>query len=818
MRFGLTLKLSIYSPWRDQYIDYPKLKKLLRDEESAPNSPAAEPKEDPWTEQDEGAFVNELVNVQLEKVHAFHKETYERLRDRTAKCEANLDNVAVAEIGKAEAQKEDENHASVDDAGGRNQGLFRGATTSNDDGSRSGNGKQPFPSEQEQKNILKQTLEELDQITKEIGELEKYCRINYTGFLKAVKKHDRKRGASYRIRPLLQVRLAALPFNKEDYSPLLYRLSAMYSFIRQHLDGVESRGLSMAESQPGQDEYISQKFWVHPENLLEVKTMILRRLPVLVYNPQSSKIAQGSQPDPSITSIYFDNPSFSLYTNKVEHNHGSSLRLRWYGQLTAKPLINVEKKTIDEHDTSHETRFTTKEKYIQSFVTGTSDMSKQINKLSVRFGPDHAETTKFRTAATETQAFIKEHSLQPVARANYTRTAFQIPGDDRVRISLDTDLAFIREDAIDLERPCRDPEAWHRTDIDDNELSYPFTSIRKGEVSRFPFALLEVKTRPKVKSEWIEDLINSHLVKEAPRFSKFVHGVSVLFEDYVNTFPFWLSDMEADIRRDPQQAFEEEQEKRRKEREDEFAVGSLIKGTSSPRDSGSRQEEKNVVSPFTSPNMEGKTKPLLQIDGTGLHSYAWSSLSQTAVPEPNQQAETAGEPDDDETGQHTHDTTRDHNTTTTSGLKTLFSTSKYAQSRRRGRKLPPGVSEPAYWIKDAGPVKVEAKVWLANQRTFVKWQHVSVLLASLSLGLYNAAGVDNSVARGLAVVYTLVAVFAGVWGYGVFMWRNSLISKRSGKDFDAVGGPVVVCLGLVVALCLNFGFKVSWLWVFSFSV
>lgn len=147
-----------------------------------------------------------------------------------------------------------------------------------------------------------------------------------------------------------------------------------------------------------------------------------------------------------------------------------------------------------------------------------------------------------------------------------------------------------------------------------------------------------------------------------------------------------------------------------------------------------------------------------------------------------------------------------------SRLKDLFpsfSTSKYAQAKRSRGHLPPGVQEPSYWIKDQGPVKVEAKVWLANQRTFIKWQHVSVLLGTLGLGLYNAAGENNNVARALAVVYTLVALFTGAWGYGIYMWRVSLIQKRSGKDFDAITGPVVVCLGLIVALILNFAFKVS---------
>jgi hypothetical protein len=106
-------------------------------------------------------------------------------------------------------------------------------------------------------------------------------------------------------------------------------------------------------------------------------------------------------------------------------------------------------------------------------------------------------------------------------------------------------------------------------------------------------------------------------------------------------------------------------------------------------------------------------------------------------------------------------------------------------------------------------VRVEAKVWLANQRTFVKWQHVTVLLASLGLGLFNAAGEDNAIARGLAIVYTVVAVLTGIWGWGIYTYRSNLIRTRSGIDFDAITGPIVVCTGLFFALILNFGFRVS---------
>lgn len=755
MRFGKTLQLSIYGPWKDQYIDYAKLKKLLREDGSSSS--------DQWTEKDEEVFVEELVNVQLEKVHNFHKETYDKLRDRTAACEAKLDEIAAAKSG---AQDDDKGKA--------------GEASSN------GSGKKKVPSEEEKQKTLREVQSELDQISKETSELEKYSRINYTGFLKAVKKHDRKRGSSYRVRPLLQVRLAALPFNKEDYGPLIFRLSSMYSFVREELDGVKAKAHVTGETSEGQEEYHAHKFWVHPENILEVKTMILRRLPVLVYNPQTSRVAEGTQPDPSITSIYFDNPDFTLYTDKIEKSSGSSLRLRWYGQLNDQPEIFFEKKTISEDETSYETRFATKDKYVQRFLKDEYHMEKQISKLEDRAGADSSAATGFKASVEEIQSFIREHELQPVVRANYTRTAFQIPGDDRVRVSLDTDLAFIREDAFDIDRPCRDPDTWHRADIDNNRLEYPFSSVRKGEITRFPFAVLEFKIKGK-RSEWLEDIMNSHLVKAAPRFSKFVHGVATLFEDGVNIFPFWLSEMETDIRKDPQQAFEEEQAKRQKELDDEVAVGSLLKA----RSSVSPKTKGGIISPVGSPFTEAA-----KADGKK------SDLGKT----PTQLNAVVEEPDDDETGVQGN-----RDVTSTRGLKDLFSTwstSKFAQAKRSKVQLPPGVVEPKSWIKDQGPLKVEGKVWLANQRTFIKWQHVSVLLAGLSLGLYNAAGKDNNVARALAVVYTLVALFTTAWGYGVYMWRTRLIETRSGKDFDAITGPIVVCIGLVVALILNFAFKV----------
>lgn len=586
----------------------------------------------------------------------------------------------------------------------------------------------------------------------------------------------------------------------------------MYSFIRQNMEGRE-RITSSSDPKTGGDKYKSHKCrylganhgsqanrrpgWVHPENLLEVKTYILRRLPVLVYNPQTSRVVESGQPDPTITSLYFDNENFSLYNQKVEKtSDASSLRLRWSGQLNDKPEILFEKKTIKENDHSEEIRFPIKDKYVEPFIRGDYKMEKSLQKLRDRQGEGSEGVIQLERNVEDIQKFIQDNELQPVLRANYKRTAFQVPGDDGVRISLDTDLAFIREDALDMDRPCRDQEEWHRRDIDDTEMDYPFTSIRKGEVARFPYALLQIKVSNGAKKktiDWVADLVSSHLVKDAPRFSKFVHGVAQLFEDYVNSFPFWLSDLEMDIRKDPEVAFHEEQKKKTKKAEDEFAVGSLL----------GRKSVRSFEAPIGSP--VGKSfADLHDFDkGTVAKQQSWSARGTQSSAD-----NIVGENDSDDDGQQVSRT----KSGTTPGLLSIFpslSNSKYARARRQPLQLPPGVRDPGILIKDSGAVRVEPKVWLANQRTFVKWQHISVLLASLSLGLYNAAGESNDVARGLAVVYTLVALFAGAWGWWMYMKRSRMIEQRSGKDFDNVVGPIVVCLGLVVALCLNFGFKVS---------
>ncbi|KAK9366154.1 VTC domain-containing protein [Lipomyces kononenkoae] len=775
MLFGVKLANEMYKPWATWYIDYEKLKRLLKEDDSQNGRSTPKDRHDPllWTEKDESSFVAAL-DAELEKVYEFESHKYADLKDKIASIESQIpadtdDSAAAAAVDFDSFEKE------------------------------------------------------LDSTLAEAQELEKFTRLNYTGFFKIVKKHDRLY-SKYSVRPLLQVRLAALPFNSEDYSPILFKLSSLYGYVRDHRARLPPQevpaSLTLSQSVPAAatqaptsspaTTFKSFKFWVHPDNLMEVKTFILRHLPLLIYNPQSDKILNLSTPDPTITTLYFDNPDFQLYLEKLESREtAASVRLRWYGKLNSHPEIFIERKYTDPEDKEvvHEQRIPIKEKYVKAFIDGTYSMEKTIRKMRERNAPA-AEVEKFEKVVEEIQSYVRTNGLQPVLRAVYSRTAFQIPDDDRVRISIDNDIDLIREDALDSTRPIRDPEDWHRHDIDDMGLEHPFKTIRTGEICRFPYAVLDIKVAmragdKKIRPSWVKDLMSSHLVKEAPKFSKFAHGVAMLFDDeeYINVLPYWLPELEKDIRRDPEQAYAEELN--RKKFGDQPLDLSLKALSSSPVQ-GNGAVASLLAAVGEQPGVHGRNG-----------SIAISVRSFVDEADRQHQQIIRGDIDEDEDDEDSSDSDEDEReqvgVSTGRRRKNGKSRSRsYKSWFKRHRKesdkfkLPPGVERPKRLLTQSGQAIVEPKVWLANERTFNKWLQVTVLLSALTFGLYNAAGKYNKTAHRLAYMYFVLTLFSGCWGYGVYMYRVKAIQMRSGKHLDSPVGPVVVCFALLVAIILNY--------------
>ncbi|KAH3668891.1 hypothetical protein OGAPHI_002646 [Ogataea philodendri] len=812
MLFGVKLQNEIFPPWKDHYIKYDYLKRLLKEnvivstEDSRHLGLSSEVSG--WSEKDESTFATEL-DSELEKVYSFQISKYKELDE---------------EISKLELQSEEYLKNLADKKA------------------------KEFDTRSFQKK-----LEELLSLAKE---LDHFARLNFTGFIKIVKKHDRLH-KGYSVKALLNVRMKSLPLNNisEDTSPYLFRISTLYSFVRDQL-GSSSLSTSLQNSiqklsssgkisttpsasinNISQKEYGYKvlKFWIHPDNLMEIKTTILRHLPVLIYTNQNDDDDDDYNSDPIITALYFDNNHFELYNNKLLKNLNKtpSMRVRWTGKLKDNPELILEKKTFD-YDTgnSNDVRLSLKEKYLNDFIfsdekddhdemdfpvrhssnsTNKLTYDKYVKRLEKRGLPKET-IDKLSSNYKELQEFIKKNDLQPTLRTVHTRTAFQMPGDDRVRITIDSDILFIREDSFDHERPIRNPHEWHRIDID-SSIEDPYSLLRKGEYTKFPYSVMEIKLANSIFNNpssrtlsWINDLTNGHLVKEVPNFSKFIQGISSLFleDDNLDILPFWLPELETDIRKNPEQAYNDSREKQIKQKEQDEILKNF----------------KKKVSEAPNPATTSGTVHLDQIveehedldDNESSDEESTSTLARSApaskLPTPTAENTLATSAATHES-KNVYDIPKKKKLNVASYLMPVFSKASKLEgyeSEDEEIVLPPGVIKPKVLIRQSGPVKVEAKVWLANERTFVRWLHVTTLLSALTFTVY--ASVQSShipvVATNIAYIYFALTLFSGVWAYGIYMKRLELIKLRSGRHLDGVFGPLVLAVVLIISLGLEY--------------
>lgn len=778
MLFGNKLEAEIYPPWKEYYINYTHLKKLLKEGVILQNN---------WNDKDEQNFVSAL-DSDLEKVYTFQSNKYDELNDKLNDLQLETE------------------------------------TPSN-------------------KFDVTKFSNELETILQAAQELNHFQRLNYTGFIKIVKKHDRLH-PQFNVKPLLNVRLKNLPFHSEDYSPLIYKISALFQFLRENYDLNQSLSKLSSFNEESQD-YQIYKFWVHPDNLMEVKATILRHLPVLVYNRNSnnqsaafydddddddlddddslenefSSNSQSNKNDPTINCLYFDNQNFELYNNRLVKNpNASTLRLKWIGKLLNKPKISFEKKNFDQSAGNYnvDEKFSLKEKYLNSVVNGSFDTEKFIKK-SIKKGEGDAYINDIHENLEKIVNYIKDNNLQPTMRTVYKRTAFQIPGDDKVRIVIDSDLVFIREDSFDSERPIRDPKKWHRTDID-SKIANPFSLLRKGEYIKFPYAELEIKIKTKKSNRnkkliWVDELVNSGLVKEIPGFSKFVHGISSLFveDDKLDNIPLWYNELEADLKLDPQQAYIDNHKKLLKQQNDEENLAKFKSMLSNSQSDFSPRSKS-----FSGSGLNGTSFEPLSNDHDGKIVEEEGDLDpldngkvvipSTTQPEIDQTSEDFDFEDDDE-----DELFRSQKSNPFSKLLKLpntFSKLIDVDSEEEEIDLPIGVVKPDSYIKNAGPLKIEPKVWLANERTFNRWLHVTTLLSSLTFIIYSSSNRANSfkLAEILAYIYFGLTLFSGIWGYYIFIKRREIMMERSAKHLDNVIGPLIVAIGLIVGLVVNFVF------------
>lgn len=359
-------------------------------------------------------------------------------------------------------------------------------------------------------------------------------------------------------------------------------------------------------------------------------------------------------------------------------------------------------------------------------------------------------------------------------RTYYRRTAFQIPGDRSVRMALDTDLCFIREDSQlfpDDKTVRRPADAWRRPDADTN---FPFENLKnESDINRYPFATFEIKLElaPNEREpEWIIDLEESGILEEAFDFSKFVHGIAVMFDTRVPLLPYWLAQMDNDIQQLPTLPSNTPSvgQKNSKGKSKAPSEVDSIHSDSRPRASGSTNERSSLLGHDRSQSYGARQLPPVEesyeVQEEGLPSKFVNNISRVF----------------DKFMGRTH-----------------IQNQSQQQQDLAPVILPPGVKIPKKVIT---PLRVEPKVFFANERTYFSWMSFGTLISTFSLALFNAG---DAVGKLSGIVYTLISISVLLYGMGLYYRRRELIHNRAAGPYDELVGPTVICFALMFAVGLN---------------
>ncbi|KAJ6532056.1 VTC domain-containing protein [Mycena capillaripes] len=531
MKFGRKINTDLYNEWRPFYLDYNLLKRELKSRTTGRG----------WSARDETEFT-QLLEKELDKIHDFQKAKTKELSQRIRDAEKDVKRLVAEDVemnGDSHARRTQSSADPETQLRDDNYGLDHGS----DDGSESDEdissmGAESYDALEERFHGLE---EEVANLVADVHDLALYTKLNITGFMKILKKHDKQ--TNLPLKPtFVQDYLEKRPFYKYNWDALIVKLSKLYDLVRTR--GHPVQGDSSAGG--SQSAFVRQttKYWVHPDNLVPLKLAILRNLPVLVFNPDK----EFDPKDSAITSIYFDNEDLELYLGRLEKTEGAeAIRLRWYGDTDVKTIF-VERKTHREDWTGEKSvkaRFPIKEHLVNAFLRGEYTVDAEFQQLVKKGKKTQQEVDSMIQLANEVQYAVLSRELKPVMRSFYNRTAFQLPGDARVRISLDTELTMIREDPWDGQT--RAGDNWRRTDIG---IDFPFEQLPPDDKEIFKYGVLEVKLQTQLGQEppkWVMDLVQSHLVEAVPKFSKFIHGCATLLPNRVDLVPFWLPQMDTDI-------------------------------------------------------------------------------------------------------------------------------------------------------------------------------------------------------------------------------------------------------------------------------
>ncbi|OAD73757.1 hypothetical protein PHYBLDRAFT_87319, partial [Phycomyces blakesleeanus NRRL 1555(-)] len=685
---------NIYEPWRFEYVAYDSINSHIQRRAASG-----------WSNQDEAEFESTL-RLEADKIDLFITRKQREIDSRIAYCERIL----------------------VQQRPLLAQSTTNGLFDSMDDA--------------------------LTEILLELNDLGKFARYNFLAFKHLIDTHTK---LTHIDRQQLLVEISRKKaLDRQRFDVVLVKVSTLHDMCRQN--GQERTGNAAAGGDQNAFERATAKYWVHPDNVTELKAILLFHLPVLVFD--STKPFEAS--DSAISSVYYDNPEFDLYSGRLQRDESAeAIRFRWYGPMSSKSIF-IERKTHHApwlDGASVKDRFRLSENKVNDYVSGRYTAEQYAAEQRAKGASEDSVQQNYFIASGVQKSFA-EKKLDPVMRVFYNRTAFQIPGDQRLRISLDTDLTFIREDDIK-----RRNGNWRRMDVG---IDHPFDYLPGDQVYRFPYAVLETKLQTHLGQEppeWLTRLLDSKLVYEVPRFSKFLEGCAHFWNSRLPLLPWWLDQLTLDIRnaKQPKGDFTGLSRSKMSTFDGSFDTASVdpYYGKNTPRSSYAATPAESMMNDSRA-RLTGGMDYTIE-EAMDEEERKARKAAKKAAKKEKKERKAAEEEEDELNG---------------------FGGMEKDEKKKAKRDLELAT-------------RLEPKVFFANERTFISWLQFAAILLTAALTLINFG--DNISVTSGAVFFGISFVIA-FYAFGRYRYRAFQITTRPHLRYDDLYGPIGLTILLTGAL------------------
>lgn len=568
---------------------------------------------------------------------------------------------------------------------------------------------------------------------------------------------------------------------------------------------------------PSTFERTTIKFWVRNCDVTALRILLSKHLPILVFGHRQGDLATelgcegasfrydtfahriGDVATSAISSVYLDDEKQSVYHERLlREDLATLLRVRWYSETRdasdgGMPLF-LERKTHRDAwtgETSRKERAPIRQSHVVPFLNG------ELGGLlaacdSLKEGDREDERCALLRDAYD---MVKDNGLAPSVRTAYRRMAFQSDSDNAVRASLDTQLHFVREKKMNAK------DDWCLSDDDDD--------VTKGAVP-FPYAVFELKTAAE-PPEWVESLLESGLVVQAMKFSKFLTATCLLRSGTCVRTPYWMTTAADDEGRLDVCSIDE-LDMAIPEPRWELGMEPLVGGGGGGNPAEEKKKEKELEEGGGGGGGDDDgNSSILEIDDTAIDIPPLREFDVMMVDNKN------------------NNNRKDTRSTTSTAITSASWPSRIRRSFRRissvggsSRDIPPPIPK--------GRVvrtRIEPKTFFAAERTLLSWLQVAVLILLISLSLLSNAlgggggggviimpqgeGAASTAAadqqqraqhakttRLVGIIFGPVAIAVMAYAIAVYHWRTRAILSRAELRYDDTFGPTALVLILIV--------------------